>query len=109
LIKVILQTVFFGLSDLYGELHRYSAFNRALRFIGAETVPVHGQSRIREGLVSLFALDVPLQSSAVVNLACRLSRRQPLNFNLEADYRSSSTLRVAGSRVGGWQATPVHR
>ena len=35
LVEVIFQTVFFGVSDLDGELHRYLAFNRVLHATGA--------------------------------------------------------------------------
>ena len=42
LVKVILQTVFFGVSDFNGELHRFLAFNRALLATGAWIVPERG-------------------------------------------------------------------
>jgi hypothetical protein len=46
LVEVILQKVFFGVSDLNSELHRFIAFHRALHAIGAWIVPERGGQKI---------------------------------------------------------------
>ena len=43
LVEVIFQTVFFGVSDLDSELHRYLAFANSCHITDAWTVPVRGQ------------------------------------------------------------------
>lgn len=67
LVVVILQVVFFGVSNFDSELHRYGAFKPRVAYNRGMDRAIRAGGRKFGGLAALFAKDVSLPSSGVEN------------------------------------------